>query len=245
MLNEQTELAHIFKVPVFSAALTVAIKEFQKRVGLPQTGKPSPKMWQILAKGKENKVIAVNQSSSVEDFDDDAKQAEPETMAESLPTCSSILELYVLFENTDWELVKRNKKGLKESYSHCTATRQDASFKALQNGWRARGWKSDGYNICVAANGDWILFMPFHLTSNGVAGRNSFSIHKSYIGGIDSNGRAIDNRTPEQILFDKHWHYLISVYCPWVKERGHNEVSNKACPSYNVQEWLLKNRLKE
>lgn len=244
MLNENQELAKIFKTPVFGSALTIATKQFQKRVGLPETGKPSAAMWRLLAKGKKNNVFAINQNESkTENFDDDDIVIVDDKLEEKLPTCASILELYVLFENTNWELVKSSKQGCPYSFSHCTATQPEVAFTTLQNNWRRQGWVNDGYNVCVAANGDWILMVPFDRISNGVKGFNSKSIHKSYVGGVDKSGKAKDTRTPEQILFDKHWHYLISVYCPWMEEKGHNEVAAKACPSYKLKDWLKNNRL--
>jgi N-acetylmuramoyl-L-alanine amidase len=238
MLNEKHEIAKLLKVPVAGAALTIAIKEFQKRAGIPQTGVPSPKMWEILAGDHKSKIVPINKiDDPKEDLDDDDQATEPAKVSENLPTCASILELYALFANTDWDAVMK-KRNIKEVFYHCTATRQDATFTALQNGWRARGWKNDGYHICVNAAGDWILFVPFENVSNGVGGRNSGALNMSYIGGINKNGRAEDNRTPEQIEFHKHFHYLVKKHLPKAEERGHNEVAAKACPSYNLKNWL-------
>jgi hypothetical protein len=244
MLNELKELQKWLKIPMAGVAVKTAIQAYQKKHGLKITGTPTHELWEHLAKGKKNNVIPVSHNESKkEDFsDDDAKlneiPKEEIEIKETLPTSASILELYVLFQNTDWDRVKRAKQGLPYCFSHCTATRQTATVKAIQNGWRARGWVNDGYNVLTSANGDWTYLVAFDKVANGVAGFNSKAIHKSYIGGVNEQGKGFDNRTPEQLLFDKHWHYLIRKYCPWIEERGHNEVSNKACPSYKVKEWL-------
>ena len=40
--------------------------------------------------------------------------------------------------------------------------------------------------------------LPVEMVSNGVKGYNSTAINIAYVGGIDSNGKAVDNRTQEQ-----------------------------------------------
>ena len=40
--------------------------------------------------------------------------------------------------------------------------------------------------------------LPIEMISNGVKGYNSTAINIAYVGGIDSKGKAVDNRTKEQ-----------------------------------------------
>ena len=85
---------------------------------------------------------------------------------------------------------------------------------------------------------------PEDKPSNGVAGYNSTSINVCYIGGVDKQGRAVDNRTTAQkealrtILKDLHSRY------PDAEILGHRDIwgSNpknwhKQCPCFNVKEW--------
>jgi N-acetyl-anhydromuramyl-L-alanine amidase AmpD len=87
--------------------------------------------------------------------------------------------------------------------------------------------------ICV---GRELKTIPAH-----VQGRNSNSIGIALVGGTDSNLRPLDTRTPEQNID------LIALLCELKKYypnaiiRGHNEVSSKACPCFDVQSWLKTN----
>lgn len=76
--------------------------------------------------------------------------------------------------------------------------------------------------------------------ANGVLGYNEVCIHISYIGGVDSKGNPVDNRTPEQkaatvVLLNK----LRNKY-PTAIIQGHRDFPNvhKACPSFDVKTWL-------
>lgn len=115
---------------------------------------------------------------------------------------------------------------------HCTATNQSASVSAIKKYWKNKlGWKNPGYHIIVKPDGSWTYLLDFNKISNGVAGYNSTSINVSYIGGIDSNGDAIDNRTEEQ---KKIFDIVVKEFKSKLKltVHGHNEFSNKACPSF-------------
>lgn len=82
--------------------------------------------------------------------------------------------------------------------------------------------------------------------SNGVQGYNSTSINVAYIGGIDSKGRAIDNRTEAQkaslrtLLEDLKHKYPRAVIM------GHRDIWGpnpqdwkKQCPCFNAKEEYL------
>jgi N-acetylmuramoyl-L-alanine amidase len=121
---------------------------------------------------------------------------------------------------------------------HCTATRQDATIKAIQDYWKnTLGWKNPGYHIIIDAAG-----IPHRLATdsqvcNGVSGHNSNSVHVSYIGGVDASGKAIDNRTPQQkqtlLNLLKEWRKLY----PNAVIQGHRDFAGvrKDCPSFNAK----------
>lgn len=124
---------------------------------------------------------------------------------------------------------------------HCTATKQNATVKSIQDYWRnVLGWKSPGYHFLIEKTGKVHELHPIELPSNGVAGYNKNSIHISYIGGIDFKGKAIDNRTQQQqdaqleIIMD-----LLSKF-PNAKVLGHRDFPGvkKECPSFDVQQWI-------
>lgn len=129
---------------------------------------------------------------------------------------------------------------------HCTATPQNTTVKSIQNYWKnTMKWKSPGYHFLIEADGKIHKLQDIELPSNGVAGYNQNSIHISYIGGVDAKGVPVDNRTELQeecqILLVRN----LKEQFPLAKVLGHRDFPNvkKACPSFDVKEWLKKVKL--
>lgn len=132
------------------------------------------------------------------------------------------------------------KRAIKYIAIHCTATPQTTSVMAIQRYWRdSLGWKSPGYHLLIEANGTIHRLMDFNGVANGVRGFNKESIHISYIGGVDKNGRPVDNRTTvqkEAILL------CIKEAIEWSDNKcliiqGHRDFpnANKACPCFDAK----------
>lgn len=121
---------------------------------------------------------------------------------------------------------------------HCTATPQTTNVESIQRHWRERlGWKASGYHKIVKANGEVITLATDEQVCNGVAGFNSVSLHVSYIGGVDSRGNALDNRTQGQKdALSQVLHAWRQKY-PSAIIQGHRDFPkvNKACPSFNAK----------
>jgi len=141
---------------------------------------------------------------------------------------------------------------IKHIVIHCTATPQSATVAAIQRYWReVLKWKAPGYHRIVEPNGAIVRFAFDEVICNGVAGFNRNSLHVSYIGGVDANGKPLDNRTDAQksALYEvvKAW----AAKYPTAKIMGHRDFSRdlnrdgiiqpsewaKACPSFDVKEW--------
>lgn len=122
---------------------------------------------------------------------------------------------------------------------HCTATSQDTKIQSIINYWRkVLGWKNNGYHFVIDKNGNTSKITPIDKIANGVKGYNQYCIHISYIGGIDSKGKAVDNRTiaqKESLLY-----YLrdLKRKFPKAKILGHREFAGvkKECPCFNASE---------
>lgn len=56
-------------------------------------------------------------------------------------------------------------------------------------------WKDPGYHYIIKPDGEIVPLQPESKPSNGVAGYNSTSINVCYVGGVDKQGRPVDNRT--------------------------------------------------
>jgi N-acetylmuramoyl-L-alanine amidase len=132
------------------------------------------------------------------------------------------------------------KRAIKYIAIHCTASPQTATVAAIQRYWRdSLGWKSPGYHLLIEPNGTIHRLLDFNGIANGVRGFNKESIHISYIGGVDKNGRPVDNRTAvqkEAILL------CINEVLEWSDNKcliiqGHRDFpnANKACPCFDAK----------
>lgn len=80
---------------------------------------------------------------------------------------------------------------------------------------------------------------PWEIT-NGAKGYNSVSRHIVYVGGVDANNvkKAKDTRTTSQKEAMKKYVLDFHKRFPDVKIIGHRDVAAKACPSFDVKQWL-------
>lgn len=87
---------------------------------------------------------------------------------------------------------------------HCTAgsqtqnARQVVDYHTRSKAAGGLGWSVPGYHYIIEPDGNIVNTLSEGVPSNGVKGHNDHIINISYIGGIDSKGRGIDNRTPAQ-----------------------------------------------
>ena len=89
-------------------------------------------------------------------------------------------------------------RDIRRIFVHCTAGNQKQTLKDLLNEFKAKGWSNPGYHYVVFPDGKVEQLLREDKVSNGVQGYNSTSINVAYVGGIDSKGRATDNRTEAQ-----------------------------------------------
>jgi len=134
---------------------------------------------------------------------------------------------------------------------HCTGSPQTQKVEEIQEYWRnVLRWKSPGYHVIVRPDGTAVELLSIEQSANGVKGFNSNSIHISYIGGVDKNGKAVDNRTPQQkATLLKYLRYWKAMF-PAARIQGHRDFSPdkngngridpweriKECPSFEAKE---------
>lgn len=122
---------------------------------------------------------------------------------------------------------------------HCTASTVNAKIEAIQMYWRnTLKWKNNGYHYIINRDGTYQLLTPLDKISNGVKNHNKNSIHISYIGGINKEGKPIDNRTLQQketILFLLR---ELKRKFPTAIIQGHRDFPNvkKDCPCFDARE---------
>ncbi len=125
---------------------------------------------------------------------------------------------------------------------HASATQAKADIGAdeIDKWHRARGFFEIGYHYVIRRNGDLEIGRGAYEIGAHVKGLNHKSVGVCMIGGVDKNLQ------PEKNFTDAQWNalsHLVGVLrstFPKAKVIGHNEVSDKACPSFDVQEWLAR-----
>lgn len=145
-------------------------------------------------------------------------------------------------------------KKLKYLVIHCTATPEGREVSAADiKRWHTspapsgRGWKQVGYTDLfhldgtverLVANNEDANVDPWEIT-NGAAGYNSISRHIVYAGGCEAHTqKAKDTRTVAQKEAMKRYVLEFHRKHPTVKIVGHYQLAAKACPSFDVQQWL-------
>lgn len=121
---------------------------------------------------------------------------------------------------------------------HCTATDQTAKVDAIKRYWKdILKWSRPGYHYIINANGIVEQLQNEDLPSNGVSGFNSMSVNISYIGGIDRDGKLVDNRTEQQKRSLLSILKVLKAKYPKAEIRGHRDFPNvaKACPCFDAK----------
>jgi len=134
---------------------------------------------------------------------------------------------------------------------HCTATPKGREVTPEDiRKWHieGRGWSRVGYTDLLHLDGTISNLTPFDQDddvegfelTNGVKGKNSISRHLAYAGGKDADYTADeDTRTPQQKTTLEAYVKVFLARHPEAKVAGHNQFSTKACPSFDVPEWLV------
>jgi N-acetylmuramoyl-L-alanine amidase len=134
-------------------------------------------------------------------------------------------------------------------YIHCTATRAEwwadrrSSEKAAEcKRWHLdRGWSDIGYHYLIDRDGTITEGRPIEKTPAAQKGHNTGSVAIALWGGHGGSQHDSfeDHFTPEQ---DRALRMLIAQrrmeYPSITKVRGHNEVSAKQCPCFQVTPWM-------
>lgn len=144
---------------------------------------------------------------------------------------------------------------LKYLVLHCTATPEGREVSSADiKRWHTspvseggRGWRQVGYTDLIHLDGKVERLVennedanvdPWEIT-NGAKGYNSVSRHVVYSGGLAKDGKTPkDTRTTAQKRAMEEYVKDFHKRFPRVRIIGHNEVAAKACPSFNVQDWL-------
>ena len=125
---------------------------------------------------------------------------------------------------------------------HCTAGRQTQTVSDLQAEFRRKGWVYPGYHYVVSPDGKITQLLDEDRVSNGVKGFNSVSVNVAYIGGIDADGKGVDNRTDEQKRALRQLLGMLKRKYPGAVIQGHRDFSPDTNGNGVVDPW---ERIKE
>ena len=127
-------------------------------------------------------------------------------------------------------------------FVHCTATRpsQDIGVAKVRAWHKARGWSDIGYHYLIKRDGTVQKGRSDKRAGAHTKGYNGTSLGVALVGGISEKGRPQFNysgaqmKSLETLLQDLCFQYGIEID----QIHGHNEVSSKACPCFDVVQWL-------
>ena len=149
--------------------------------------------------------------------------------------------------------VTQSARKVDEIIIHCTATPEGEDFtvEQIRQMHLARGFSDVGYHFIIGRDGKIHAGRPVAIAGAHCTGHNTRSIGVSLVGGCpgrnvpDWNKKSKDTRTPAQrVALEKQVKELLKRY-PGATVHGHNEFANKACPSFNVKEWLTQVGIKQ
>ncbi len=128
---------------------------------------------------------------------------------------------------------------------HCADTYPDMDIgrKEIDQWHRKKAWLMIGYHYVIRRDGTVEVGRPPNAPGAHAYGYNDVSVGICMVG-----GKSRETDGPENNFTDAQWEAL-EVLCSQVKSLfpeativGHNEISKKACPSFDVQVWLATNR---
>ena len=127
---------------------------------------------------------------------------------------------------------------MKEIIIHCSATPNGRHHDAREiHQWHLEnGWDGIGYHWVITIDGQLQAGRPEYWMGSHARGHNKDSI------GICMIGTDEFNKEQWHILENKIRQLIIDH--PNAKVIGHNEVSSKKCPGFDVQWWLKTKNIK-
>ena len=133
-------------------------------------------------------------------------------------------------------------RNINEVFIHCSATMPhlDIGVEEIRRWHKARGWRDVGYHWVIRRDGTVEQGRSESQVGAHARLHNRHSIGVCLVGGIS------EDMEPEANYTDAQWESLETLvgdlmdrYELWSSHvRGHNEVSTKACPCFNVSDWV-------
>tara|TARA_R110002110_G_scaffold213870_1_gene427313 strand:+ start:958 stop:1374 length:417 start_codon:yes stop_codon:yes gene_type:complete len=124
---------------------------------------------------------------------------------------------------------------------HCSATRPSTNINAatIDEWHKERGFNSIGYHYVIKRDGQVETGRDEDTQGAHALGYNHNSLGICLIGGVEEDDYQVgeNNFTREQWQSFEHLVTQSEEKYLGVKIIGHNEISKKFCPSFDVQKW--------
>ena len=122
---------------------------------------------------------------------------------------------------------------------HCSATppEHDIGASTIDSWHKQRGWDGIGYHFVIRRDGTVESGRDLDEVGAHAQGINFCSIGICLVGGVDSLGEPDPNFTKDQMSSLYSLAKMAKAWYPGIILIGHEEVSTKACPSFNVRVW--------
>ena len=153
-----------------------------------------------------------------------------------LPSAAGLSEVIYLERSG---MTKRKKTDL--IVVHCAATRpeMDIGVAEIDRWHRERGFDMIGYHDVIRRDGSVEQGRDIDAVGAHVKGHNSHSVGVCMAGGVDKKNRPQNNFTDAQFKSLSRLLKFYKVKYPKAMIVGHTDLDHsKACPSFDVREWL-------
>lgn len=125
---------------------------------------------------------------------------------------------------------------------HCAATPEGRDVKAATvDSWDIAKFGQVSYHGIIELDGTYVVGLPDTKKGAHVGGKNSGNIGICYVGGMDKQmKKPKDTRTDAQKATMRRIVIQYRAKYPGIIVRGHRDWPGvaKACPSFDVAEWL-------
>ena len=124
---------------------------------------------------------------------------------------------------------------------HCSATppSMDIGVDVIREWHLAKNWQDVGYHFVIKRDGAVEKGRPIEKQGAHTKGENKESIGICLVGGVNEANKADSNFTFRQLEALKGMILkLKGEYGTNISVHGHREYANKACPSFDVNEFM-------
>lgn len=129
---------------------------------------------------------------------------------------------------------------INEIIVHCTATFSDqkVTIDILRKWHKQRGFKDVGYHYLIDLDGNILTGRPVEQVGAHCKDHNAHSIGVAYAGGLGADARPADTLNEKQRASLIQLLSELREQYPDATIHGHNEFANKACPCFDVQQFV-------